>query len=209
MKYLCLILFLVSSATVAVAQTPVPTNDASSLEVVKFSWSKDRIGWENDPFRGPIENFDEMRARTRNEKRITDSKRGGSGSPDKLQRDASADAANIAAQHKTTSSRYVFSYRTTVRNNSGKTIVAIDWDYVFLDKISNEQVGRHEFTSEEKIGPGKSKELIVQLRKPPSQTISITSLNKNEFESLNGHIQIVRIQYSDGSSWEANEKPNQ
>ncbi len=204
MRSLCLILFLFSTAAVVPAQSPTATTDTSGLEVIKFGWSKDRIGWENDPFRGPIENFDEMRARTRNEKRIADTKRTNPGNTDQLKRVADADAANIASQHQTTSSRYVFSYKANVRNLSTRTITSIDWDYVFLDKISNEELGRHEFTSDERIGPGKSKELLVQLRKPPTQTISVTSLTKNETNSLNGQIQIIRIQYSDGSSWQAN-----
>src|SRR5262245_2527183 len=120
MKYLCLALLLASSAIVVRAQIPATISESPVVEVVKFNWSKERIGWENDPFRGPIENFDEMRARTRNEKRITDAK--GSGNADKIKRDANADAANIAAQHKNTPARYVFIYKTTVKNSSAKTI---------------------------------------------------------------------------------------
>ena len=202
MRSLCLILFLVSTAVVISGQSPAPSTNSSGIEVLKFSWSKDRIGWENDPFRGPIENFDEMRARTRNEKRITDAKRGGSGGADQLKRVADADAANIASQHQATSSRYVFSYKANVRNLSSKTITSIDWDYVFLDKISNEELGRHEFTNDEKIGPGKSKELTVTITKPPTQTISLTALNTGERASLDERVVIMRVDYADGTSWQ-------
>ena len=205
MRYLCLTLLVLSTAIVASAQTSAAVTDASGVEVTKASWSKERIGWETDPFRGPIENFDEMRARTRTEKRILDEKRGGAGGADKLKRDAGADAANIATQHKTPTSRYVFTYKTTVRNLSTKTITSLDWDYVFVDKSTESELGRHQFTNDEKIGPGKSKELMVQLRKPPSQTISVTALNKNEGDALVGRVIIMRVQYSDGSSWQAPE----
>ncbi len=205
MKFLGLPLLIATTAVVSMAQVPAPAADASGIEVIKSNWIKERIGWENDPFRGPIENFDEMRARTRNEKRIADAKRGGAGDADKLKRDAGADAANIATQHKVTTSRYVFTYKATVRNLSTKTITSLDWDYVFFDKGTESELGRHEFTNDEKIGPGKSRELQVSLRKPPTQTISVTSLNKNEGDSLIGRIIIVRIQYSDGSSWQAPE----
>jgi hypothetical protein len=190
---------------VALAQSSNALPETSGLEVIKFSWSKERLGWENDPFRGPIENFDEMRARTRNEKRISDAKRGGSGDADKIKREAGADAANIATQHKSKPSRYVFLYRTTVRNVSQKTIKSIDWDYIFLDKSTNAELGRQQFTSEEKIGPGKSKELVVGITRPPTQTISVTALNKNEGDSLLGHVTVIRVTYSDGSSWQAPE----
>jgi hypothetical protein len=207
-KYLCLILLLTPTARVAFAQTSAPLTDASGLEIIKSSWSKERIGWENDPFRGPIENFDEMRARTRNEKRISDAKRGGSGAADKIQQEAKADAANIATQHKTTTSRYVFTYKTTVRNNSNKTIKSIDWDYIFLEKSTGTELGRQQFTSDEKIGPGKSKELVVAITKPPTQTISVTALNKNEGDALLGRVMVVRVQYADGSTWQVPEPNN-
>jgi hypothetical protein len=200
MKYFCLALLFASTAIVSHAQTTAPPTDTAVVEVLKFNWSKERIGWENDPFRGPIENFDEMRARTRNEKRITDAK--GSGNADKVKRDASADAANIATQHKNTASRYVFTYKTTVKNSSAKTIKSIDWDYIFFDKGTETETGRQQFTSEEKIGPGKSKELVVSITKPPSHTISVTALNENERDSLIGRVVVVRIDYSDGTYWQ-------
>jgi len=205
MRYLSLVFLLIFAAAVSSAQTQTAESKTSAVEVVKSSWNKERIGWENDPFRGPIENFDEMRARTRNEKRITDAKRGGGGGADKVKVDAAADAANIATQHQQTISRYVFMYKTTIRNLSEKTILSVDWDYVFLDRVDNTELNRHQFTSDEKIGPGKSKELLVTLRKPPTQTISVTSLNKNEAESVLGQVLIMRVQYSDGSSWQAPE----
>ena len=204
MRYLCLILFVLSVSGIALAQTPSAQPDASSIEVLKFSWSKERIGWEHDPFGGPIENFDEMRARSRSERQVQGAKQGG-----KVQQDAKADAANLALLHKTTPSQYVFTYKTTIRNLSSKTIKSVDWDYVFLDKSTNTELGRQQFTSEEKIGPGKSKELIVAIRKPPTHTISVTALNKGEGDSLLGRIVILGVQYSDGTGWQAPQTESQ
>jgi hypothetical protein len=205
MRYLCLILFLLSVPFIALAQTPTAPPDATGVEVIKFSWSKERINWEHDPFGGPIENFDEMRARSRIERQSQSAKQGS-----KVQQDAKADAANLALLHKTTPSQYVFTYKTTVRNLSNKTIKSVDWDYVFFDKSTNTELGRQQFTSEEKIGPGKSKELIVAIRKPPTHTISVTALNKGEGDLLLGRILILGVQYSDGTSWQApqTESPN-
>ena len=143
-----------------------------------------------------------MRARTRNERRIDDAKRGGSAEVDKIKREAKADAANIAAKHKDTPSRYVFIYKTTVKNLSDKPIKSIDWDYIFVDRSTQEEIGRREFTSEEKISPGKSKELTVTITKPPTQTISLTALNTNERNTLIEQVIVVRIDYADGTSWQ-------
>ncbi len=201
MKCLSVVL-LFFTAIVSLAQSASTLQEPSEVVVIKFSWTKERLGWEKDPFNGPIENFDEVRARTRNEKRIEDAKRGNSNEVDKIKREAKADAANIAAQHKNTPSRYVFVYKTTVRNSSTKAIKSIDWDYIFLDRSSETELGRQQFTSEEKIGPGKTKELLVVVKKPPTQTISVTVLNHDERNSLTGRVIIVRIDYADGTSWQ-------
>lgn len=187
--------------TILLALLFTPQNP-SGVEVLKSSWNKERIGWERDPFGGPIENFDEVRARTRNEKRIDDAKRGNSAETDKIKREAKADAANIAAKHQQTPSRYVFIYKATVKNSSTKTIKSIDWDYIFLERGTETELGRQQFTSEEKIGPGKTKELIVTITKPPTKTISLTSLNNNERGTLDSRVIVVRIDYTDGTSWQ-------
>src|ERR1044071_5768243 len=81
------ILLLLLAASIVCAQ-----DLSSGAEVVKASWSKIRIGWERDPFGGPLENFDEMRSRARNERRIA------SGGGERAKREAKADEANIAKQ---------------------------------------------------------------------------------------------------------------
>jgi hypothetical protein len=172
------------------------------VEVVKFSWSKERIGWERDPFSGPIENFDETRARQRNERRIEEAKRGNSAEVDRIRREAKADAANIAAKHKDPPSRYVFVYKATIKNAGDKIIKSVDWDYVFLERGTENEIGRQQFTSEEKISPGKTKELVVTTTKPPTKTISLTALNNNERGTLDSRIILVRIDYADGTSWQ-------
>ena len=190
------ILLVLLCAGVVYAQQP-------GVEVVKFSWSKERIGWERDPFGGPIENFDETRARQRNEKRIEDAKRGGnSAEVDRIKREATADAANIAAKHKDSRSRYVFVYKATIKNTSTKVIKSIDWDYVFLERGTENELGRQQFTSEEKISAGKTKELVVTITKPPTKTISLTALNSNERGTLDSRVILVRIDYADGTSWQ-------
>ena len=189
------IILVLLCAGIVCAQQP-------GVEVVKFSWSKERIGWERDPFGGPIENFDETRARQRNERRIEDAKRGNSAEVDRIRREAKADAANIATKHKNPPSRYVFVYKATVKNASSKAIKSVDWDYIFLERGTENEIGRQQFTSEEKISPGKTKELVVTITKPPTQTISLTALNNNERGTLDGRVIVVRINYADGTSWQ-------
>lgn len=84
-----------------------------------------------------------------------------------------------------------------------RTIKEMDWDYVFTDATTGEELGRREFTSVEKIGGGKRKELSVLLAAPPTQRISVYALGKNERNGLAERVSIVRILYDDGTSWQA------
>jgi hypothetical protein len=205
MKFLFAALLITFTSIVAAAQATAPAAQAApGVSVIKSGWSKERVGWEGDPFAGPLENFEEMRTRVRNEKRVDIAKSGGGSSDvDKVKTEARADAANTAAVRgqQERPARYVFMYKVSLRNDGAKPIRSIDWDYVFCEKGSAREVGRRQFTSDEKIAPGKSKELTVVAREPPAQTVSVQSLNEKERDALDGRVEIVRIEYADGSVW--------
>lgn len=184
-----LIAILLLGTSIVCAQQP------SNVEVVKASWSKVRIGWERDPFGGPLENFDEMRSRARNERRIAQ------GGGERARREARADEANLAKQREKSPPRYYFIYKTKVKNNHTSAITQIDWDYIFFEKDTSNEMGRQQFTSDEQIGPGKTKELTVTIMSPPTRTISVTSLNLEERDRFTEKIELVRVQYADGRVW--------
>lgn len=205
MKPLALVLLLFGAAAWAGAnaQSPANTQDQPYLQIVKFSWSKERLGWERDPFGGPVENFDEMRVRSRNEKRIDDAKRGGNSSDaDRIKREAKADSAILEQQRRQSPPRYGFMYKLSVRNTGAKAIKSFDWDHVFFDPASEVEIGRQQFTGDEKIGPGKQKEFNVFIPAPPSRTVSVDKLIKGERDSIGERIVIMRIRYADGSVWQ-------
>ena len=186
-----LIAIMLLGTSIVCAQQP------GNVEVVKASWSKVRIGWERDPFGGPLENFDEMRSRARNERRIAQ------GGGERAKREAKADDANIAAQRDKHPPRYYFVYKTKVKNNYTSPIVEIDWDHVFFERGTETELGRQQFTSEEKIAPGKTKELAVTMTAPPTRTVSVTTLNLEERDRLTEKVEIVRVKYADGRVWQA------
>ena len=189
------LLFLALLATgVVCAQEP------SGVEVLTASWSKIRIGWERDPFGGPLENFDEMRSRARNERRIAQ------GGGDRARREAKADEANLAKLRAKGPPQYYFIYKTKIKNNRTAAITQIDWDHVFYERGTETETGRQQFTSDEQIGPGKTKELTVRITSPPTRTVSVTSLNLEERDRLSEKIILVRVQYADGHVWQAPEK---
>ena len=193
-----------ASAQVAATSAPRAVGEPpGGVVVVKHSWSKERINWERDPFGGAVENFDEMRVRTRNEKRVEDAKRGGNSvEENRVKREAKADAANIAtSRQNSTPPRYVFRYKVAVKNTSAKTIKQLDWDYVFFDRDTGHESGRLQITSEEKIAPGKSRELDVYTSKPPTATVSAHRLNDDERQTIDEQVVVVRIVYTDGTVW--------
>lgn len=184
------ILLLLLLAPTLYAQEP-------AVEVVKSSWTKVRINWERDPFGGPLENFDEMRARARNERRVAQ------GGGERARREAKADEANLANLRDKKPPQYYFIYKTKVKNNHTAAITKIDWDYVFFERDTDNELGRQEFTSDEQIGPGKTKELTVTITSPPTRTVSVTSLNLEERKRFSEKIVLVRVQYADGHVWQA------
>ncbi|MFL6231112.1 MAG: hypothetical protein ACJ741_20230 [Pyrinomonadaceae bacterium] len=201
MKISGALLLFASLAVISRAQAPPATPPESpDLSVVKFSWSKERINWEGDPFGGPVENFDDMRVRTRNDKRLEANK--GGAEEERIRREVKADAANQQLlRQQRGAARYVFSYKVSLHNDGAKAIRAVDWDYIFYEKGTEREVGRLQVTSEEKIAPGKSKELTVVARQPPTQTVSVQVLNERERDTLDGRVEIVRVEYADGSLW--------
>jgi hypothetical protein len=192
-----------AAQTASVASAPtLPL--AGEVEVLKCSWSKERLNWEQNPFSGPNENFHEMQFRARAEKRVSDAKRSGStGQQSTAERDAKVDTAIIqAGREQTAPPRYAFYYRASIRNTSSKAVEEIDWDYVFADAMTGEELGRHQFTSTKTIAPGKSKELLFVLSAPPAKRISVYALEKRERSGLKEQIVVVRVKYADGSVWQ-------
>lgn len=191
-KVFCEMLFVLLGALLVCAQQP------DGVEVVKSSWTKVRIGWERDPFGGPLENFDEMRSRTRNERRVA------TGGGERAKREAKADAANLEKKRVQQPSEYYFIYKTKIKNNSASAITEIDWDHVFYERGTENELGRQQFTSTEQIGPGKTRELAVTTTSPPTHTVSVTSLNLEERDRFTEKVFVIRVKYADGRVWQAN-----
>ena len=169
------------------------SQEPPDTQILKFTWTKERIGWESNPLAATNENASEARERVRTERRVT------SPLEENLNREKKEEQKKSAPPP-----RYVFNYKVTLQNNSAKAIREIDWDYIFTDTSTGEVVGRREFTSTEKIGAGKKKELSVRVSSPPALTVSVYKLGENEGAGLTQAIAILRILYEDGTEWKAN-----
>lgn len=183
------------------AQSAAPlASEPTDAVVVKHRWSKERINWEGDPFGGPVETFDDVRRRMADQRRVDRARAtGNAGEAAKVEREMRSE--QVIKARPPAPPRYGFLYRASVRNTGEKTIKLIDWDYVFFNTVTQTESGRLEFTTEEKIGPGKNKELNAMSRKPPAPTVSVYALDKSERQGLDGQVVLVRIEYTDGTVW--------
>jgi hypothetical protein len=170
----------------------VAADDPPDLQVLKYSWAKERIDWERDPFGGG-DASNEARFRV-----LRDRNRNGSVLRQRQEREVLDESKKPPPPP-----RYVFSYKVAVQNTGAKTIKEIDWDYVFTDAATGELLGRREFTSVEKIAAGKRKELAILASLPPTRKISVYNLGNDEHAGVTEKAVVVRILYEDGTVWQA------
>jgi hypothetical protein len=195
------ILFSCLSVSAHAQSPPTAYQESPGITVIKFSWSKERIKWEGDPFGGPVENFEDMRRRRVDERRVERARSTGNvGEAAKVEREMRAE--QVIKSRPPEPPRYTFVYRTSVKNTGEKTIKEIDWDYIFFDSVTGQELGRREFTSVENIEPGKNRELLFTINKPPTHRISVYALDKKERDGLVEKVTITRVQYSDESVWQ-------
>lgn len=188
---LVLVIVLITSSELYAQQAQVEA--VPGVEIIKHGWEKVRLNWTKDPLTSPTgENFYELRTRVSTERR---------------QRSAleekNVSAAREEKQKPPPPPRYVFEYKLVIENTGSKTIKEIDWDYLFIDSVTGEILGRREFTSIEKVAAGKRKDLKITVSSSPTNRVSVYSLGKNEHDGITEKILISRIMYDDGSVWQA------
>jgi hypothetical protein len=199
MKTLCLMLlvFLSSAAVVGAQSQSAEPGDSGGLTVVQMSWSKHVYNpmLEEDPFRHNREQWEDARlqervdrenaARTRNGKTAIDNR----GRP-----------VRVETEKRDPFTTYL--YKAKVTNKDTKTILAIEWDYVFYDEATKKEVGRHPLKNTVKIQPGKSAELSRRTGTPPTTVVDVHKTGKKFKEQYAERIEIQRIEYADGSVWQ-------
>ena len=174
----------------------VAQDTGGPLVVVKFNWEKERI--RPRPSMAPLASQDELIQQSRREQQIATARNTNQkGTASKLEgQNTRHQEAKVKAQ-QTELPRDGYKYKVTVRNNGDKTIKSIDWDYYFFDPATNQELARHQFTSDETIKPGKSKEVAVLYLKPPVKTVGAGSLTKKEKSAFVGQVVIARLQFSE------------
>ena len=196
-KTSALVLLLICAGTHSITAQ----DDGTPLTVIKFSWEKERIS--PMPSVATLDSQEELVRQSRREQQLAAARnaqqKGVSG---RLETQISNNQEAKVKAQQTELPRDGYKYKVTVRNDGAKTIKSIDWDYYFVDPVTNQELARHQFTSDETIKPGKSKEISVLYLKPPVKTVEVRSLKKKEGSAFAGRVVIARLQFSDGSVWQ-------
>ena len=191
---------LIALVICAASQSIVAQEAGGPLVVVKFGWEKERI--RPRPSMAPLASQDELIQQSRREQQIATARNANAkGTASRLEsQNTNHQDAKVKAQ-QTELPRDGYRYKVKVRNEGDKTINSIDWDYYFVDPATNQELSRHQFTSDETIKPGKSKEVTVLYLKSPVKTVDARSMNKEAKGAFVGRVVIARLQFSDGSIW--------
>jgi hypothetical protein len=176
MKIFALLLVGLASAFVF-AQSPLKDEMPPGVAVRKYKWEKI----------GPAPAVDSSM------KAESDSPSGGSSS------DASVpdQASGVRTRDNT-----FFQYSVEVANDGNKPIKAILWDYIITDSSNNEELGRHNFVSFEKIGRNSVKGLRVRSRLTPSRVVTVQNSPPPGNSTVVERVVFRCVVYDDGTLWQ-------
>ncbi len=92
----------------------------------------------------------------------------------------------------------IYVYRAKIKNAGLKTIRVVDWGYTFIDPDTQQELGRHLYSSKVKIRPGQNGDLVGRSATPQTSIVNVKSAGKEPSEQ----IVIYRVEYEDGSVWQ-------
>lgn len=197
MKALLLVIAVVFGGATRVT---LAQDSNSGLAVVKYSWEKETI--RRRASMESIASQDELVQQSRRERQLAAARNSSdSMATNRIERENNMRDQAIATAN-TGRSIDGYRYRVTLRNDTTKTVKSIDWDYVFIDQAAQQLVARHQFTSDETIKPGKTKEVYVLYLIPPVRSVSAERLASKEPLPYSEYVVIARVKFSDGSTWQ-------
>jgi hypothetical protein len=95
-----------------------------------------------------------------------------------------------------------FAYQAKVRNEGGKVIEVLFWEYQFIESANPTNVARRQFLCGVRIKPDKEKELRAFSVSGPGDVISAGSLDGKSGSPYQEKVVINRVEYADGSIWQ-------
>ena len=92
-----------------------------------------------------------------------------------------------------------FTYLAEMRNDTGRTIAIIFWEYQFTEIARPTNVSRRQFLCGIKLKDGQTKEFSAFSLLGPSDTIDVESLAKSNEKLFSERARVNRIEFSDGA----------
>jgi len=90
-------------------------------------------------------------------------------------------------------------YTTKVRNDSGRKMEVVFWEYRFTELANPANVVRRQFLCSANIKPGDSKELPVFSLLGPSDVLTAESIANTTGKIFDEKVVVNRIEFSDGA----------
>lgn len=192
--------WLVAFLTLCTFSGVLGQEGGSGVVVLKCSWEKERI--RPRPSLVTLASQDELIQQSRREQQLAAAKNEGDrGKVSKLETQISNHQKATAEASQTELPRDGYRYKVKVRNDGTKTIKSIDWDFLFVDPDTAEEVTRHQFTSDETIKPGSTKELSVLYLVAPVKTTNVRLITRKDSKAFNQQAVVMRIVFADGAIW--------
>ncbi|MFN2579345.1 MAG: hypothetical protein ABR607_16870 [Pyrinomonadaceae bacterium] len=94
-----------------------------------------------------------------------------------------------------------FMYSVELRNDGGKAIKAVLWNYLIIDGATNEELGRHEFVSFEKVSSNAVRALTVRSRLSPSRIVTVQG-SQPSTTTIVERVILKCVVYDDGTLWQ-------
>lgn len=98
-----------------------------------------------------------------------------------------------------------YSYTAQVRNDSGKTVKVIFWEYRFTEIAHPTNVVRRQFLCGVTLKKGEKIDLLAFSLLGPSETITVESLAKSADKLFDERVQVNRIELSDDTVLQRND----
>ncbi len=203
MQFLNLLLLLTIPLSAAIqdsATAPAPPD----LRIEKKGWTKSYppVGGDRDPF-APNDLVRE-RVLAAREAQIVNRQRIASSEPLIKPRNVQI---NTSSMPNLKPGQAYYSYSVTMKNTGTKTVKTVLWAYVFTDTVLQEQVGRTVSENHIKLRPGKTVEMVGYSNNHAIQVINAKSAGTRN--PVKEEIEILRIDYEDGTFWEKPAPANQ
>lgn len=191
---------LAATVFVFICTPLVFAQNENGVVVLKCSWEKERI--QPRASLASLASQDELVQQSQREQQLAAAKNAGDRSKvTKLETQISNHKSATAKASQTELPRDGYRYKVKLRNGSTLTVKSIDWDYLFIDPDTGEEVMRHRFTSEDTIKSGQTRELSVLYLVPPVKTTSVRILSKKNANAFTQQAVIMRIVFADGKVW--------